>query len=386
MSERGAFDRILASMHEAMLDDAHWLPTFALIDDTCRTKGNMLTFAERSTQDDVEMLYARFCFRGEHNRELEREYFADYLPRDERIPRVRKLPDSQLFHVPDLYTDQELRTSAAYNEMLPAGESQNGLNVRLDGPGGSRIVWGICDPVATDGWSSDQLDMIRRLLPHIRQYVRVRQALGDAGAMGSSLARLLDNTRFGVIQLARRGQIVAINDLARDLLREGDALLDRNGYLHARSPADDDDLQRLLARVLPRGGAQGTSASMLVKRRSILPRLVLHLSPVGDGQIDFRPRRVAALALIVDPALEARIDPDLVMAALDLTPAESQVAVLLAEGRTPQQIAAATGRRESTIRWHVQKIFVKHGISRQAELVRLVSPLAGIPLPQQSGH
>ena len=28
--ERDAFDRILASLHEAMLDDAHWLPTSAL--------------------------------------------------------------------------------------------------------------------------------------------------------------------------------------------------------------------------------------------------------------------------------------------------------------------------------------------------------------------
>ena len=46
MSQRDAFDRILASLHEAVLDDAHWLPTVALIDDACRTKGNMLTFAD----------------------------------------------------------------------------------------------------------------------------------------------------------------------------------------------------------------------------------------------------------------------------------------------------------------------------------------------------
>ena len=57
MSEQDAFDRILASLHEAMLDDVHWLPTFALIDDTCRTKGSFLTFAEGSTEDDIEIYY-----------------------------------------------------------------------------------------------------------------------------------------------------------------------------------------------------------------------------------------------------------------------------------------------------------------------------------------
>ena len=386
MSGQDAFDRILASLHDAMLDDAHWLPTAALIDDACRTKGNILTYAEGQTQEDVEVFYVRFCFRGEHHKELERRYFNHYFRRDERIPRLRQLSDSEICHIPDLYTDQERKTSAAYNELLPVARIQNGLNVRLDGPSGSRIVWNICDPVGTDGWSTDQLDMIRRLLPQIRQFVRVRQALADAGAAGTSLAKLLDNTKFGIIQLARRGQIVAINDAAGDLLRDGDGLLDRGGFLHASSPAADNDLQELLARALPQGGGQGTSASMLVDRRSVLPRLVLHVSPVGGGQMDFRPRHVAALVLIVDPASRSRIDPELVMATLDLTPAESQVAAMLAEGRTPRDIATATGRRESTIRWHVQKIFVKHGISRQAELVRLVAPLTNVPPSRRSAH
>ena len=386
MSERHAFDGILALLHEAMLDDSRWLSTSGLFDDACRTKGNMLTFAEGQTHQDVEIFYVRFCFRGEQNKDLEREYFENYYPWDERVPRLRKLPDGQIVHTSDLYTEQERKTSLAFNEVVPVGSTQNGLSVRLDGPGGSRIVWTICDPADGDDWSSDQLDMIRRLLPHIRQFVRVRQAVADAGAAGSSLAGLLDNTRFGIIQLARRGQIVAVNDPARDFLRKGDGLCDRGGFLHARSPDDDDHLQKLLACALPGTGEQGTSASMLVNRRSAMPRLVLHVSPVSGGRMGFRPRHVAALVLVVDPARRARIDPELVMVALDLTPAESQVAAMLAEGRTPRNIAAATGCRESTIRWHIQKIFVKHGISRQVELVRLVSPLAGVPRSGRSDH
>ena len=121
MSERDAFDRILASLHEAMLDDAHWLPTAALIDDTCRTKGNMSTFAEGKTQDNVEIFYISYCFRGEHNKELERGYLEKHVSWGERLPRVRQLPDSQLFHVPDLYTDPKRKTSAAYHGVRPDG-------------------------------------------------------------------------------------------------------------------------------------------------------------------------------------------------------------------------------------------------------------------------
>ena len=65
-------------------------------------------------------------------------------------------------------------------------------------------------------------------------------------------------------------------------------------------------------------------------------------------------------------------------AALDLTGMESRVAVLLAQGMSVRQIAAATGRKESTIRSHVKHMFAKHGVSRQVELVRLVRSLGSL--------
>ena len=58
---------------------------------------------------------------------------------------------------------------------------------------------------------------------------------------------------------------------------------------------------------------------------------------------------MAALLLIVDPAA-VRVEPEAVAAALDLTRAESRVAAALAEGMSVRDIAAASGRAESTVR------------------------------------
>ena len=294
-----------------------------------------------------------------------------------------KLPDSRVVHVTDLLSEQEVKSSATYNEALPRCDMQNGLIVRLDGPGGARIVLSLAEPIDGDSWSSAQIEMIERILPHLRQFVRVRQALVDAGALGTSVTALLENNYSGVIQLDRRGRIVAMSDPARDLLRQGDGLSDQGGFLRARSPADDAALQRVLALALPRFGGQGVGASTMVKRTSVLPQLVLHVCPLGDKQMDVRPQRVAALVLVVDSGKQTCVDPAIVSGALGLTPAESQVAVQLAEGKSIGDIAVATGRRESTIRWHVKHIFNKHGISRQAELVRLVLPLAAVPRPRR---
>lgn len=378
MSQQDKFERTLASLHEAMLDDTHWPVTAALIDEACGSKGNELVIAEGNGRADAKILFAGLYYRGQRNEELEREYPEIYLAQDERVPRLPRLPDSQVVHVADLYTERELKTSPTYNEALPRASAQNGLNVRLNGPDNTHIVWMLTDPTNSDAWSSGQIEVIEGLLPYIRQFVRVRQALVDAEAVGASAAALLENTQVGVIQLNRGGKIMATNDRALDILKRGEGLVDRGGYLNARIAADNDRLKKLLALAIPTFGGQAAAGSMTVGRSPHLPRLALHVNPVAVGQMDLSARRVAALILVVDPLSQPRIDPDLVAETLGLTLAESQVATALAEGSNVRDIAAATRRKESTVRWFIRQIYEKQGLSRQADLVRLGLSLAEI--------
>ena len=190
---------------------------------------------------------------------------------------------------------------------------------------------------------------------------------------------MLDRTGLGIVQLDGRGRIAAANDRARDVLRTGDGLRDNDGFLVARTPRDNDNLQALLGRALPPIGTQGIGGSTIVRRPGGLRPLVLHVSPMGRWEAEFPVWQLAALVLVEDPANGTTIDPAVVAAVLDLTGMESRVAVLLAQGMSVSQIATATGRKESTIRSHVKHMFAKHGLSRQAELVRLVQSLSGAP-------
>ena len=382
MNEQESFEAIVDSLHEAMLDEARWAETSALIDEAVGAKGSILTFGEEPSRGQIEIYFSKCYYRGIDRSAWQEAYYRDYHATDEHLPRLRALPDSRIVHVTDLFDKRELKTSAAYNEGMRRFEFRNGLNVRLDGPGGSRIVWGIADPIDASGWSSSRMEMIARVLPHLRQYVRVRSAVAEAGALGTSMTELLANTRVGVIQLDRRGRIVEANDRARRLLHRNDGLSDRSGVLQAGAPEDNDRLQGLLARALPRFGGQGSSGSMTVSRPSLQPRLALHVKPVAHRGLDYRSRCVAALVLLADPMDRVRLDPDLVEAVLGLTPAETRIAILLAEGWTPRQIAAATGRGYSTVRTHLKHMFVKLRVSRQLEVAQLVLALSSLPVPR----
>ena len=359
MNNQDAFERILASLYDAMLDETRWPATSALIDAACGSTGNGLMVGE-GPKNDIRGLFVGLYYRGHRREDLEREYLEHYHAIDERVPRFRKLPVSRLVHINDLYTAEELKTSPTYNEILPRAAMQDGLNVRLPGLDGSHIGWCLNDPVDSDGWGASRIAMVQRLLPHIQQFVRVRQALVRAEARSSTVTALLDNPRIGVLELDRRG----------------DGLLDRNGMLRARAPADQVRLERLVGDGLPASGAVAVSGSMVLRRSSVVPPFVVHVKPVGGPQPDHGARHVAALVLIVEPGRQHRIDPDLVATTLELTPAETQVAVWLAEGNSVGDMADATGHTKAAIYWHLQQIYQKHSISRQADLVRLVLSLA----------
>ena len=145
-------------------------------------------------------------------------------------------------------------------------------------------------------------------------------------------------------------------------------------------PADRTRLRRLIGRALPEflGEVPG-GGSMTVQRPSGRSRLGLHVMPVGDAVADFGGRRVAVLVLLVDPARRPPINGQRVAVTLGLTPSEGRMAALLAEGLKVSEIAMAQSWSENYVRWLVQRIYGKLGVSGQVDLVRQVLAVDALP-------
>ena len=162
MTQGDLFDRVLWSLNETLFDDSNWPATASLIEQFCGAKGMELVVGHGSGAD-VRIHFARFFSGGQRRADLERHYFDVYHPWDERIPRLRMLPDGQVTHVRELYSEDELRTSPAYNEGLRRTGAQNSLNVRMGLTGGERLVLALTDPADSNNWGSRQLEAVRRL-------------------------------------------------------------------------------------------------------------------------------------------------------------------------------------------------------------------------------
>ena len=145
-----------------------------------------------------------------------------------------------------------------------------------------------------------------------------------------------------------------------------EGLSDADGVLQARAPDDQARLARLVVEALPTSRAVPVSGSMLLGRAAGVPPLVVHVKPVGVPSPDYGARHVAALVLLVEPGRHPRLDPDVVTRTLRLTPAESQVAVWVADGKSVRDIALATGLTEGAIYWHLKQIYEKLPITAPA--------------------
>ncbi|MCY3966429.1 MAG: helix-turn-helix transcriptional regulator [Acidobacteria bacterium] len=380
MNPLDAFERILQSVYRAALDDAHWPAAASLIEEAAGATGNLLAVGEVSG-DGSRVRFVQQLYRGEPRPDLTQKYYQLYYRHDEAPPRLRERPSGQLIHVPDLYTEVELRRSVAYNEGWRAARIQNGLITRLDEPDGLHLVWTLGDPLDGGGWQSAQVQLVESLLPHVRQFVRFRQALVAADGLSAGLTGLLDNSRIGVLHLDRGGRVLAANDAAVDILRLHKGLSDCGGALRASLPADDSRLQKLLKRALPVFGSSTppTGGWMRIQRPRLRSRLELHVHPVDAGSADFGGRRVAALVLVVDPESGPRIDPARVATLLGLSPSEGKVSALLAEGRSVREIAAITGFKETYVRWLLQQTYKKLEISGHGALVGRVLTAYAFP-------
>ena len=70
MSDQDVYERILALLHEAVLEDAKWPAVSGLIDTACKSKGNILVFGEGTAESGVEIYFSMLCYRGLRCREL----------------------------------------------------------------------------------------------------------------------------------------------------------------------------------------------------------------------------------------------------------------------------------------------------------------------------
>jgi DNA-binding NarL/FixJ family response regulator len=202
------------------------------------------------------------------------------------------------------------------------------------------------------------------LVSAVKAAVRSRSAAASSNDQAVSAKAAVDLLKSGVIVLGPRGQVLFTNQRAGSLLSRNDGLIIDNSGICRSSDTEDT---RRLHRSVRAARDEGVADALTLQTQRHGPLRIVVRS--GEDEGDAGP--VTCLYLFAeddDPA----IDPHLLRGMFGLTPSESRLAAALASGLSLEATAEREGWTLSSARSYLKTVFEKVGVTRQADLVRVV--------------
>jgi len=215
-------------------------------------------------------------------------------------------------------------------------------------------------------------DAFASIAPHVRAAVRTQMALEHQGP--ALLAGAMEALSLAAFVCDGKGAVRAFTPAAEALVTGKSGLRLSQGRLQAASLAESKALGDAIERAaggLLRPGAPLVETVVVRDKTGSTP-LALEVIALPRSALDFS---FGARVLVIAPAPEqrGRRRETILRAGFALTAAEAQVALALAEGKTPERIAAERKVALGTVRAQIKAVYAKLHVNRQVELTAKVN-------------
>jgi DNA-binding CsgD family transcriptional regulator len=220
-----------------------------------------------------------------------------------------------------------------------------------------------------------EIEIGKLLLPHLRRAMTISRMLDVRTIEGVRMAQTLDALRCAVLLTDERGMILHANRAAERMLQNGGPIHSAKGILKAALSSAASELRAALA-VAARDepGISRTGAAICLTAPATSP-VFAHILPLTGGDVRTRLEPAAVAAVFIGAPVDEQDGAAMATAAFGLTPAETRVLKNLLAGRTLAKTATALGITRFTANTHLDHIFAKTGVTRQADLIRLAIEL-----------
>jgi DNA-binding CsgD family transcriptional regulator/PAS domain-containing protein len=226
------------------------------------------------------------------------------------------------------------------------------------------------------GVTDRDLRVIELLAPHLRRAVAISDVLNMQTIKIGTFESAFDLLQAGVLFADHDCKIIHANRAARAMLDKGSPIQSVHGELKTQLPQTTAALKKAVAVAMePAIGRMGIGVPV---PQSEGDPAYIHVLPLmsGDTRSRLAPRASAALFVTVKDG-GAGPPAEAIAAVFDLSPAEIRILQRLLAGRAPAEIADDLGLAMPTVRSHLASIYAKTGTSRQSDLIRLATQLAG---------
>ena len=308
------------------------------------------------------------------------DYLCNWHRFDPRARLVMELGEGEWVNCHEHFDDAFVARSAFYQEFLIPYGGRYVSGTQLFRQGDEVVMLGVHRGRHSPPLNGDEIICCKRLARHLAEAMRLDRAQRKRAPQANLGVELVNRMRTPIVLIDDHRHLHHANTAAREILASGDTLIDRGGQLGCRSSGDEKSFVMALRQLNLAGDSYLTTGPSS-------NHAFLHIGPRGGGIGLFlhaiRPQptlgsfggQPLAMGIIHDPTARPELDPFVVAASFDLTPAEARVAVALARGASVADIAARHAVSTHTVRSQVKSVLFKTGTGRQAELVSLLAAL-----------
>ena len=292
-------------------------------------------------------------------------YFAQYVRSDPTTVLHFCFEPGDVAATADLMDYDEFRQSRFYLEWAKPQALADLVAVILDKSSTGMSMFGVFRSDANGQADEEAKRRLRLIVPHLRRASAVAKTLGMRVAVASAFEAVIDGLPSAVALVDPMARLVHANRTACAMLAGAGPLTLRDMVIATTDARASRELRQLIAAISHEAHAAAADAVLLID--TVGCRWLLNVLPL--------PAHSAATAAV----FVSRVDfvtpepPQLIARAYRLTPTELRILLsIVATGSIPET-GEALGIAQTTVKWHLRKVFAKTGTTRQAELIKLVS-------------
>lgn len=212
------------------------------------------------------------------------------------------------------------------------------------------------------------------VVPHLRRVLSLHVSINQDREVNRIYSQAMAHLMVGAIVLDGQGRVLECNPLAKAIVAMNDGLSVHGGRLEAGYPAENRRLQRLLRDAIEGVGKPCSTRApeaIAISRPSGKVNWGVVVQPISPDHMSEGRHRPCVALFVRDTDSKTAPSVHLAQELFQLTGAETQLAIRLANGLTLEEAAVVLNIKRNTARAHLRAIFSKIGVRRQTELVRI---------------
>ncbi len=355
------FSELLGLIYEVAMDTSAWGRALEAI--LHALGGNYVSLIVRpGSGDDLGWIVSAASDRREVN---------SHHPQIALSPFTGLQPD-KLVTIADILPEAEWRSSQYYRDWCEPHGVFHVLACDIATKDGGIYGFRVTRPEGSPAFSLQDRADAKLLLPHLKRALNLHLSINQDRKVSALYSHAMAQLMVAAVVLDENGLVLDCNPMAKGVLELGDGLRIVGNQLEATYANDNRKLQRLVRDAL--SGKQqsvGLIEAMSVSRPSGKVSWGVVVQAMTPDQWTVGKHRPCVAVFVRDAEGKAHPPVKLAQQLFQLTPAETALAIQLANGLSLEEAGEVLNIRRNTARAHLRSIFSKTGVRRQTELVRI---------------